>query len=205
MTTNYYSRIRFTNQLLPLLQAASPGLSRVVSVLGPGDESNSLELENLDLKQGFSIRKAALHATTMTDFAFEEAAKRHTVTSFVHTSPGGVNTAYMRDAGALVKLGAKLLMPLFSPWMVDITESGERHLYAATSGVYPARDKDGGVEVGVELIKRGSHGEIGSGAYLIGSDGERRANDKGLQELRKRGAGKTIWQHTTELLQSTRG
>lgn len=175
-----------------------------MSVLAAGEESNTLELDNLDLKQGFTIRKAAVHATTMTSFAFEEAAKKHAATSFVHAYPGGVKTGFFKESGAMVRLGSKLIMTLISPWMTDITESGERHLYAATSGVYPSREKDGGLAVGVESIKKGSDDEVGSGAYLIGSDGERRANDKAMQELRERGAGKTIWQHTIQLFQSTR-
>lgn len=176
----------------------------MVSVLAAGEESSNLELENLDLKQGFTLRKAAGHATTMTSFAFEEAAKKHARTAFVHAFPGGVKTGFFKESGAITKLGAKLLTTLASPWMTDITESGERHLYAATSGVYPARENDGGVEIGRESIKKGSDGEVGNGAYLLGSDGERRANDKGLQELRGRGAGKTIWQHTMQIFQSTR-
>lgn len=176
----------------------------MVSVLGAGREASTLEIENLDLKQGFSIGKAGDHATTMTSFAFEGAAKANPRTSFVHAYPGGVKTGFFKEAGAMVRLGGKLLMTLASPWTVDITESGERHLYAATSGVYPAREKDGGVEIGGESIKKGSDGEVGNGAYLIGSDGERSANDKALKVLRARGAGKTIWQHTTELLRSTR-
>ncbi|MCJ1268498.1 hypothetical protein MMC22_008386 [Lobaria immixta] len=204
LTTNYYSRLRFTTQLLPLLEAASPELSRVVSVLAAGEESSILELENLGLKQGFTLRKAAAHATTMTSLAFEETAKKHAGTSFIHAFPGGVKTGFFKESGAITKLGAKLLMTVASPWTTDITESGERHLYAATSGVYPARENDGGVEIGGESIKKGSNGEVGNGAYLLGSDGERRANDKGLQELRERGAGKTIWQHTMQIFQSTR-
>lgn len=172
--------------------------------MGAGEESSILELENLGLKQGFTLRKAAVHATTMTSLAFEETAKKHAGTSFIHAFPGGVKTGFFKETGAITRLGAKLFMTVASPWTTDITESGERHLYAATSGVYPARENDGGVEIGGESIKKGSNGEVGNGAYLLGSDGERRANDKGLQELRERGAGKTIWQHTMQIFQSTR-
>lgn len=176
----------------------------MVSVLAAGREASTIEIDNLDLKEGFSLSKAADHATTMTSFAFEEAAKTNPRTSFVHAFPGLVKTGFFKETGAMVRLGTRLLLALSSPWAVDITESGERHLYAATSGVYPAREKDGGVETGGESIKKGSDGEVGNGAYLIGSDGERSANDKVLKELRGRGAGKTIWEHTTELLGSTR-
>lgn len=205
LTTNYYSRLRFTTQLLPLLQAASPGLSRVVSVLAPGEESNNLELDNLDLKHGFTMRKAAIHAVDMKDFAFEEAARKYRTTSFVHAFPGIVKTGFMKETGFLARFGTKIAYAVLSPWSVDITESGERHLYAATSGVYPARENDGGVEPGTESIKNGSDKEIGTGAYLIGSDGERRADDSALQGLRSKGAGEKIWQHTLAMFESIRG
>ena len=77
---------------------------------------------------------------------------------------------------------------LLTPWGVPITESGERHLYIATNGRYPAKDgssaipatqKEGGP------IK-GSDGTIGSGAYLVGRFGEFRANEGVLKELRDR-------------------
>ena len=71
LVKNYYGSIRFTHQLLPLLQSASPELSRVVSVLGAGNESNSFKLSDLDLKQNLGLMQAAVHATVMTDFAFE--------------------------------------------------------------------------------------------------------------------------------------
>ena len=205
MMTNYYSRLRFTTQLLPLIQAASPELSRVVSVHAPGEESSALELDNLDLKRGFSLRKAAIHSTTMTDFAFEEAAKKYSSTSFVHAFPGAVKTGLLKEFGPLMRFCGKIVFALASPWTVDITESGERHLYAATSGVYPAREHDGGVEPGTESVKKGSNEEVGTGAYLIGSDGERRAVDSALRDLRSRGAGEKVWQHTLDLFKSVRG
>lgn len=177
----------------------------MVSVLSPGEESTALDLQNLDLKRDFTLKKAALHAITMTDFCFEEAAKKHPSVSFVHTFPGAVKTGFMKETGPLIRLGGKLIYALIGPWTIDITESGERHLYAATSGVYPARENDGGVEAGGEAIKIGSAGEVGSGAYLVGSDGERRANDNALQELRQKGAGETIWDHTMKIFQSVRG
>ena len=205
LTTNYYSRIRFTQQLLPLLQSASPQLSRVVSVLAPGEETG-LDFDNLDLKRGFSLKKAAGHAVAMTDFAFEELAVKNPATSFVHAFPGGVKTGFFKEAGFAMKAASQLLMMVISPWMVGIDESGERHLYAATSAAYPPKvGQKGGVEVGDGQVKKGSAGEIGSGAYLIGSDGELRANEKVLKDLRDKDAGAKVWAHTMKTFESVRG
>ena len=200
MTTNYYSRMRFTQRLLPLMQAASPQLSRVISVLGAGEESStSFHLNDLGLKENFSLRNAACHAITMTDFFFEELAKKNPTISFVHAFPGTVKTGFNKEAGFVIKAATNLAFKLLSPWMVDIQESGERHLYAASSAAYPAKSgADGCVELGDQSTIKGSAGEASSGAYLIGSDGEFRANVKVLEELRKQGAGQKIWDHTVE-------
>lgn len=217
---NYYGRLRFTTQLLPLLTSASAsgggggGLSRVVSVLGAGSESSTFNMGDLDLKQNFSVRNAAIHAIVMTDFAFEEAANLHPTTSFVHSYPGLVKTGFFRETSPLVRLGGSILVALMSPFAVDITESGERHLFVATSDIYPARDdpsaaSHGGVEENSgqkrEDVKRGSAGVAGSGAYLIGWNGEIRANEKVLTALRKEGAGKKIWDHLLDTFRSVRG
>ena len=200
MTTNYYSRMRFTQRLLPLMQAASPQLSRVVSVLGAGEESRtSFHLDDLGLKENFSLRNAACHAITMTDFSFEELAKKNPTISFVHAFPGTVKTGFAKETGFVIKAATNLAFKLLSPWTVDIQESGERHLYAASSAAYPPKSGvDGCVELGDQSAIKGSTGEAGSGAYLIGSDGEFRANVKVLEELRKQGAGQKIWDHTVE-------
>lgn len=205
LTTNYYSRIRFTQQLLPLLQAASPQFSRVVSVLAPGEEA-ALDLKNLDLKEGFSLRKAAAHAITMTDFTFEEMAKKNPTISFVHAYPGLVKTGFAKEAGFAVRAASQLAWRVFSPWAVGIEESGDRHLYAATSAAYPpSAGEKCGIEVGEGEVKKGSAGEVGSGAYLIGSEGEMRANEKVLMELRNNDAGPKIWEHTMKMFEHCRG
>ena len=206
MTTNYYSRIRFTQQLLPLLQSASPQLARVVSVLAPGTES-AIDLNNLDLTHHFSLRKAAAHTVTMTDFAFEELATKNPTVSFVHSYPGGVKTGFFKESGFAMRAIVQLAFTLFSPWTLGIDESGERHLYVATSAAYPPQtgDEKGGVEIEDGKVKTGSAGETGSGAYFIGSDGELKANEKVLKELRGKDAGAKIWAHTVKMFESVRG
>ena len=94
LATNYYSRMRFTQQLLPLLRVASPELSRVVSVLAPGTESASFNRKDLGLKENFSLSNAANHAVVMTDFCFEEFAKDNPTVSFIHSFPSFVRTLY---------------------------------------------------------------------------------------------------------------
>ena len=198
--------MRFTQQLLPLLRSASPQISRVVSVLGAGGESAALDFNNLDLRTNFSLSKAASNAITMTDFAFEEMAKENPDISFIHSFPGGVKTGFAKETGFVIKAALSLILTLSSPLLVPIRESGERHLYGATSARYPARSGlPTAVSIGSEGVMKGSAGEIGSGAYLIGSGNEFRANEKALSELRSKGAGPKILEHTLKTFKAVLG
>jgi NAD(P)-dependent dehydrogenase (short-subunit alcohol dehydrogenase family) len=91
LATNFYSRMRFAQQLMPLLEAAHPQLSRVISVLSPGEEKMSFDPSDIGLKSRFSLMNAVNHATVMTDFYFEQAAKQHPTVSFIHSNPGAVS------------------------------------------------------------------------------------------------------------------
>ena len=197
--------MRFTQQLLPLLNSASPHVSRVVSVLAAGEEA-VLDFDNLDLKRDFSLQKAAAHAITMTGFTFEEMATKNPSVSFVHAYPGAVKTGFAKEQGFAIRTASLLAYRVLSRWAVGIEESGERHLFAATSAAFPPKGGEkAGVEVDEGKVKKGSAGEVGSGAYLIGSDGEVRANEKVLKELRNKDAGAKIWAHTMKMFENIRG
>lgn len=71
--------------------------------------------------------------------------------------------------------------------------------------MYPARERDGGVERAGAAVMMGSDRSVGSGAYLVGSDNERRAKDSVLKDLREKGAGEKIWEHTMAIFGSVRG
>ena len=204
MTTNYYARIRFIHNLLPLLRASAPELSRVVSVLSPGEETANLNFGDLDLKQNFSLRNALSYCVTMTDFTLEELAKANPTVSFVHGFPGTVKTGFFKESSTLVRAGSTILMDvIIRPWMTSLEESGERHLFAATSRKFVSRNgEEHGVGFGKGESGKGSDGELGSGAYLIGSTGEWKGNEKALKELRSQGAGDKIWKHTLETFES---
>ena len=203
MTTNYYARMRFIHNLLPLLRASAPELSRAVSVLSPGQETATLNFNDLDLKQNFSLRNAMTYCVTMTDFAFEELAKANPTVSFVHDFPGGVKTGFLKESNILLRVVGNILLDVVArPWMTSIEESGERHLFAATSRRYVSRDgQEHGVGFGKGDSGIGTDGELGSGAYLIGSTGEQRGNEKALEQLRLKGAGEKIWKHTMEVFE----
>jgi hypothetical protein len=100
-------------------------------------------------------------------------------------------------SGALMRAYVYLL----GRWVcVPVEESGERHLYLATSARFPpvrggsdaVRLRDG---VGVAL---GTRGEIGSGVYSVGWDCESasRAVQELLAGLRGMGMVEEVWRHS---------
>lgn len=127
-TLNYYSRMRFVYNLLPQLRTAStesPHFSRTLSVLGAGHES-AINLSDLDLKTTFSGLRCAAHTTLMNDFMAEEFAAREPGISFLHSSPGVVNTGLARGLPIYLRALLKLATPLMWPFIVSADETGQR-------------------------------------------------------------------------------
>ena len=196
LNLHYYSRMRFTFNLLPQLNEAaeSGGLSRVISVLAAGKE-NSIFLDDLALKKNYGLRSCLNHAATMNSFAAEELAAANPRTSFIHNEPGLVKTNLARGLGPVLKVVSGALMFVATPWVVPFQESGERHLYEATSNSYPP------VSVSEESAVIGSNGVKGSGAYLLSWDGAPCGAASIMEKHRSNDAGKLIWKHTLEVFE----
>lgn len=205
---HYYARMRFVNKLLPLLNAAAQDtsvdanarLSRVVSVLDPlvsvrAGGSGKLNFSDLSLKDTFTLNTCGAHASLMGDFFLEGMAPRHPHTSFVHAYPSGVATGLMRElpCGGLLKA---VLKPMLYPFMVPIEESGERHLFAATSGRFPSKSHGEGMEGDVTV---GSDGTKGSGCYWLNWNGEVLPANEKIGKTRDEGAVEKVVQHTEEV------
>ncbi|KAK3324813.1 hypothetical protein B0T19DRAFT_403008 [Cercophora scortea] len=200
-TLRYYGRMRLVLDLLPLLDAAPN--PRVLNVLAGGKEGK-VHADDLGLRDpahnGFII--AAVSTPTYTTIFFEKLAKLHPKISFVHSYPGAVKTGLLnrKEVGwpVLSFLLYWVIVPLFG-WLILIPakESGERHLWAATAGLFASREvaaaKKGEGEVAV-----GSDGAKGSGTYTINEKGESVVNDKVLKEIRDTGVNEKIWEHTFE-------
>ena len=188
---HYYSRMRFTSNLLPLLSHAASDneLSRVVTILAGGREAKVNE-DDLELKHNFSLSSCANHATSMNSLACEELAKTNPGTSFLHISPGFVKTSLGSQFSLPLRVATQVLGFVLTPLAVPVGESGERHLFHATAKEYAARAVAGNEAV------RGSTGEKGSGAYLLNWDGKVSGNDKVMRDFRERGVGSKVWSHT---------
>lgn len=208
---HYYARMRFITNLLPILTAAAladgpnsmANLSRVVSVLDPhvsvrAGGSGTLDFSDLSLTRTFSLARCGAHASLMGDFFLEGMAQRHPQTAFVHAYPSGVATGLLRELPAAGTLTA-VLGTLLSPFMVPIQESGERHLFAATTDRFPPKaigsTREGEVAVG-------SDGTKGSGCYWSNWNGEVFPANMKLEKTRNQGAVEKVIQHTEDIFAS---
>lgn len=195
--------MKFTTNLMPLLSKAAqitPGLSRVVSVLSAGSEGK-LHLDDLSLKTHYGMKACADHATTMNSLAIAQLASRNPNTTFVHTCPGPVKTNLDRDLGPLGRFAVSLIFTAASWWAVPIDQSGERHLFAATSMRYPPKSAN----VSTEEVEKGADGVRGSGAYPLSWDGSYSQNEKVMKDYRSQGIGQQIWEHTLDVFNKVCG
>ncbi|KAL4778218.1 hypothetical protein BJX76DRAFT_366574 [Aspergillus varians] len=209
---HYYARMRLVSNLLPLLTASrdtgsgsGDRLSRVVSVLDPqvavrAGGSGSLDFGDLSLKDTFSLKKCGHHASLMGNFYLEGMASRYRGTSFLHAYPSGVATGLFRDVPGGWILSAALPF-LLRPFMVPLEESGERHLFAATSGRFPAAGDLAGQSEGEEGgdVAVGSDGRLGSGCYWVSWDGEVFPQNGKIDRTRAQGAVESVIGHTEEV------
>lgn len=197
----YYARMRFIQNLLPLLSATpSAAPSRVISIYGGGFEF-PINTSDLDLKHTFSLLNAYKHSITMTSLAMEHLATTNPSVSFIHAYPGLVGTnIYSNSFPAPVAAVYNYLMwPLMWPFSVDLGEAGERHLFHLASGRYPARDA--ARDHGGDEVAMGITGEKGGGAYLLNWKGDSRSSAKILEEYREQGVAEMVWRHTEGLLE----
>ncbi|KAB8077950.1 hypothetical protein BDV29DRAFT_197935 [Aspergillus leporis] len=197
----YYSRMRFVQNLLPLLKSAGP--SRVVSVYGGGFEFG-INTEDLDLKHNFSILNAYKHSITMTSLSMEHLTKTHPTVSFLHVYPGLVGTniytnSFPPPISTLYNYG---MWPLMWPFSVNLHGSGERQLFHLSSARYPAKESvlTQGVPVASGDVATGTTGETGSGAYLLNWNGDVRPSRKVLGQYREQGINELVWRHTEDLM-----
>ncbi|KAF2102276.1 short-chain dehydrogenase/reductase [Rhizodiscina lignyota] len=182
LSLHYYSRLRFTTNLLPLLRAASssqPPLARVIAVLGAGREG-PINTSDFSLRNtgSYSLRAAASHTISMTSLSFDHLASdpANKGIAFIHSSPGGVDTNLSRGLGSVMQkvLSASMVLLKPSGLVVSAKESGERHVWTGTNE------------------------KFGSGLFLVGPRGQEE-KDEAFGRLKSEGAGEKVWGHTEEV------
>ncbi|RAK78863.1 NAD(P)-binding protein [Aspergillus fijiensis CBS 313.89] len=199
----YYARLRFTLNLLPLLQATPPGhLRRVISVLSGGHEGPILDAADPD-GRSLAMRAFRGQVTSMTTLAMEALADRAPTVAFVDEYPGTVRSGLFREADSWYGWVVWMILLVIGRWVyIPAVESGERHVFLATSGRFRAREGEfngqngeGGVIVGGMEVARGTDGRVGSGVYSVNWDGEVAGERVGevLEGLRRDGMKEVVW------------
>ncbi|GFF22923.1 dehydrogenase/reductase SDR family member on chromosome X [Aspergillus udagawae] len=191
----YYSRMRFIVNLLPLLSRASTAgqPARVVSVLGAGKEGNILT-DDLMLKVNYSLKNCVTHTITMTTLALEQLALANPEVDFIHTSPGVVRTNITRGLGPVISLFSRVVLFLASPLTVPVRESGERHLYLAL-----------GMLCSKECTQQ-SHSKVNPGnSYRFDWKCEACGQNSAVQAYQQEGVGVDVWQHTVDVFTTACG
>lgn len=169
-----HSRFRFIKNLLPLIKKA-PSLRRVISV-GAATTEGEIDTTNIS-GEGFPLLKWRNQLASCSTLLLEENSRLAPEVSFIYTVPGIVKSGIMRQAEGFTLRIIIAISSLFAPFLqTPPDECGYRHLMVATSMMYPSRE-EGGIPVGVPLddglvVARGIDGNIGSGVYSIGVQGE---------------------------------
>ena len=206
ISTVYYSRIRFTMQLAPLL-TASPRAGHVVSIYAGGFEDGAKPGEMLigcPPPSTYGVNGVRKHTSFMKTFVFEELAEKHAGhLSLTHIYPGLVDGPgfYSPEMPTWFRIVWRIMKPLAKLYMTSAEDCGDIMVYLATAR-YPAKGtlEQGGAKTvagGVEVAKS-TLGEIGGGAYGVGQKGDVAAKGKAYEKMRKEGLSKEIWDHTME-------
>ena len=205
MAASAYSRFRIAQQLLPLLitAASTTPLARVVDVAGGTYEGH---VDTSDIPAlNVSYTKLRPHTCSIHTLSLEALAQQAPTVSFVHEFPDAVYTNLHKDAsgalGLLFRVVITMLHAILGGWIfVPLEESGERHVFFATSRKYKPLDGGAsGVSFGGLETAEGSNSVIGSGVYSMNWDGEKRTEQSviALKELRSKRVNEMVWNHIT--------
>ncbi|KAH9909278.1 hypothetical protein F4778DRAFT_222931 [Xylariomycetidae sp. FL2044] len=208
MSMVYYSRMRFIQQLIPLL-TASPVPGHVVSVYAGGLEDGVGSKPGQPLPIGtpsaeaWGVPAVRKHTSFMKTLMFEEFAARHAGrVSLAHVYPGLVDGPGFTaaDMPLWFRVAWRLLKPLLSLAMVKPDKCGLVQVYAA-SPRYPAKGQSppGGGEG--EASPRSTLWELGGGAYALGASGDVANKAVSYEKVRKEGLGQQVWDHTMGILE----
>ncbi len=195
----YYSRLLFLLQLLPLLRNSEA--PRVVSVLAGGLERTSgIDVDDLGLKKpgNFGAIKAQVQYSVMNTVALDKLANDNPDVTFMHSWPGWVSTGNARRGvdpnsvmGWVVWLVIEPIVRLFG---FSDDESAQRNLFQCTSAAFGGRGVPWQGKAGVN-----TQGGSGNGLFLVNFRCNSTPNAKVMPGLREKARAK-VWEHTQEVL-----
>lgn len=144
------------------------------------------------------------HLSTLITLGHEALAARAPDVSFIQAFPGAVRTPLFDQMPGVMGVVLRCFVTVAPRWLfVPIEESGERNVFFATSGAYPAREGNGrnGVQLGEGVdIARSVGSDTGSGVYSIDYDGTEAGQSimDLLEQYRKEGMVQRVWEHMQE-------
>ncbi|RSL81816.1 hypothetical protein CEP51_005585 [Fusarium floridanum] len=194
----YYSRMLFIFNLLPLLHKAEA--PRVVSVLGGGLETKSLELDDIELKKpkNFGPGKVQRQVLTMNTMTLDKLASENPDVTFIHSWPGWVDTGNVNrglDKGTFMSWVVWLILqPLISLFSFSDEESAQRHLFQSTSAAFGGRGVPWNGKQGVNSQEKQKNG-----LFIVNYKCNCTPNAKVVSVLREK-AQERVWDHTQEVL-----
>ncbi|KAK3111327.1 hypothetical protein LTR53_013550 [Teratosphaeriaceae sp. CCFEE 6253] len=199
MALLFYTRMRFTLNLMPLLiNASSP--AHVISVFGAGMEKGAaLYKEDLSLAKDparhYSVLNVRVHVAHITTMYFEHLAQQHAgKLSLVHVFPGLVVTPAFSDSNfPWWSKGLWFLLGPIARWFIAVgpEEIGERVLFLATPR-YPGRQQ---TSESTSDVAMGTDGARGGGAYSCNWNGETNDIEKLYTTLREQGFRDQVREH----------
>ncbi len=195
-----YGRLLFAMKLLPLLQAGSATLARVIFVASGAHEGPIYPSDFPGLGLSFVAQRG--HGCSMNSLGLQRLSEAAPDVAFVNDYPGLVLTGALDSVKGWLGVVMRTVTWLFGRWLaVPLEESAARHLFLATSEAYRPREGSGrGVPLveGLE-VHPGIDGKAGSGVYSVSWDGEGPGESAValLDGYRKDGMQAKVWDHIT--------
>lgn len=205
MSLMYYSRMRFIQNLAPLLSAA-PNTAHVISIFA-GNMEDSIKPDEVPIgippPDVYGVTAVRKYTTFMKTFFFEELAQKHAgKISFTHIYPGLVDgPSFYSDVNPLwARMLWRIMKPLLLVFMTAPDVCGDVMAYLATNR-YPAKGtlKPGDENSVIGGVAFSTQHELGGGSYAVGQRGDEREGVS-WAKYRKDDTGKKIWDHTLEKL-----
>ena len=194
----YYSRMLFILQLLPLLEKSQA--PRVISILAGGLEGAKMDVDDLNLEKpgNFGGAKAQGHFGAMNTLFMDRLATEHPEVTFIHSWPGWVNTGNVKRstdpnsmAGWLFWL---IVEPLVSMLSMKDETAAQRFLFLSTSAAFGGKGVPWTGEKGVNTRETTE-----DGLFLTNYKAHWTPNVKNVGKLREQ-ARQKLWDKTQEVL-----
>jgi hypothetical protein len=200
MSLLYYSRMRFIQNLTPLLLASSE-TAHVISIFA-GNMEDSIKPGEEPIgtppAETYGITTVRRNTCFMKTFYFEELAEKHAgKISFVHIYPGLVDgEGFYSD---VQPKWFRVIWPVFkvllSWYMTSSADCGDVMVFLATKR-YPAK----GGESGSIQTAYSSQRQLGGGAYAVGQRGDENKNVS-WAKVRREDTGERVCAHTKQTLE----